>query len=105
VSSSSSSAPSREHGPLSEFRRRRRPDLLWRRSLDAVLVLPLDADEALTLAGTGPEVWDLLESPISLTDLTAELAARHDADRTVVEADVAALLDRLAVAGVVEPAP
>jgi len=84
---------------------RRVPDLLWRRSLDAVLVLAPDADEPHTLAGTGPEVWDLLASPVSLGDLAAGLAARHGADPAIVEADVTALLDRLAALGVLERTP
>ena len=84
---------------------RRVPDLLWRRSLDAVLVLAPDADEPLTLAGTGPEVWELLASPVSLGDLVAGLAARHGADPVIVEADVTALLGRLTALGVLERAP
>jgi hypothetical protein len=39
-------------------------DVPWRRSLNAVLCLPLDAPEPVTLAGTGPEVWDLLQRPL-----------------------------------------
>ena len=81
------------------------PGLLWRRSLDAVLVLAPGTTEPLTLAGTGPEVWDLLESPVALPDLTADLAARHDADPSVVAVDVGALLDRLLALGVVEQPP
>ena len=32
---------------------RRRPDVLWRRSLDAVVLLPIDAEDPVTIAGTG----------------------------------------------------
>lgn len=81
---------------------RRRPDVLWRRSLDAVIGLPPDQIEPVTLAGTGPEVWDLLQTPRSLAELAAELANRHGADPEVVAADVRPVLERLAALGLVE---
>jgi coenzyme PQQ synthesis protein D (PqqD) len=82
---------------------RRRPDVLWRRSLDTVLCLPPDSTEPVTLAGTGPEVWDLLQTPHSLAELAAELAARHRVDAEVVATDVRPVLERLAALGVIEP--
>jgi hypothetical protein len=81
---------------------RRRSDVPWRRSLDAVLFLPPGATEPVTLAGTGPEVWDLLEDPHSLHALAAELAARHGTDPEVVAGDVSPVLEELAALGVVQ---
>lgn len=85
-----------------ETRMQRRADLLWRRSLDAVLVVPPGADEPITLAGTGPELWDLLETPRSLPELVRELAARHQASSDLVEADVSPVIDQLLALGVLE---
>jgi Coenzyme PQQ synthesis protein D (PqqD) len=82
---------------------RRRSDVPWRRSLDAVLFLPPSASEPVTLAGTGPEVWDLLQDPHSLGALAAELATRHETDPEVVAGDVSPVLEELAALGVVEP--
>jgi Coenzyme PQQ synthesis protein D (PqqD) len=82
---------------------RRRPHVLWRRSLGAVLCLPPEAMEPITLAGTGPEVWELLDSPRSLDDLAAELATRHRADPDLIASDVTPVLERLTALGVVEP--
>lgn len=84
---------------------RRRPDVLWRRALDSVVCLPPGAAEPITLAGTGPEVWNLLETPHSLAELAAELSARHRTDAEIVAADVRPVLARLAALGVIEPVP
>jgi Coenzyme PQQ synthesis protein D (PqqD) len=82
---------------------RRRPDLPWRRSLDAALCLPPGAPEPVTLAGTGPEVWNLLERPCALGELAAELAQRHGIHAQIVARDVKPRLDHLAALGLVVP--
>ena len=80
----------------------RRPDVLVRRSLDALVLLPVEGDEVLTLAGTGPEVWDLLAEPRSLDELATILAARHGAPDDVVAADIEPVLRQLVDSGAVE---
>jgi hypothetical protein len=80
---------------------RRRDDVLWRRSLDAVILLPVGADDPLTMPGTGAAVWDLLEEPASLAELVVILAEAFDADPAVVEHDVATLLAELEDLGAV----
>ena len=70
---------------------RRRDDVLWRRSLDAVILLP----------GTGAIVWDLLEEPATLTELVATLAEAYEADPAVVDHDVRTLLGELETLGAV----
>ena len=82
---------------------RRRPDVAWRRSLYAVLCLPPGVSEPVTLAGSGPEIWDLLERPCSLDDLASELARRHGIDAQVVALDVRPILERLAELCLVVP--
>jgi hypothetical protein len=83
-------------------RYRRRRDVLWRRSLDAVILVAGGRAEPMTLSGTGPEVWTLLETPASVTDLADRLASCHKADRHVVEEDLNRVLERLLALGVVE---
>lgn len=82
---------------------RRRPDVPWRRSLDAVLCLPPGTSEPVTLAGSGPEVWDLLERPCSLDELASELAQWHGIDADTVARDVRPVLERLAELRLVIP--
>jgi Coenzyme PQQ synthesis protein D (PqqD) len=82
---------------------RRCSDVLWRRALDAVLVLPPGAAEPITLAATGPEVWELLETPHSLAELAGKLSVAHQVDPDVVAADVGPVLERLGALGLIEP--
>jgi hypothetical protein len=84
---------------------RRRDDVLWRRSLDAVILLPVGADDPLTLPGTGANVWDLLEVPATLAELVATLADAYDEDPAVVQHDVSALLTELESLGAVTQEP
>ena len=83
-------------------RYRRRADALWRRSLDAVVILPAGSREPLTVAGTGPEVWDLLADARTLPDLAATLGAAHGADPAVVEQDLEPIVAALVEAGAVD---
>lgn len=81
---------------------RRRPDVLWRRSLDAVIFLPADLDDPLTLGGSGPEVWELLAEPRTLEALVTVLAALHAVDPDTIRDDVAPILARLASVGALD---
>jgi hypothetical protein len=80
---------------------RRRGDVLWRRSLDAVILLPVGVEEPLTLPGPGAAVWDLLAEPATVAELVAILADAYDEDSAVVEHDVRALLGDLEGLGAV----
>jgi hypothetical protein len=90
---------------VTTIRYRRRPDALWRRSLDAVVVLPPGTGEPVTLGVTGPEVWELLAEWRTLDDLAALLAELHEADPVAVAADVMPLLDELIALGAVDVTP
>jgi hypothetical protein len=81
---------------------RRRPDLLWRRSLDAVVLLPVDAEEPMTIAGTGVDVWELLDSWRTIDGIAELLADRYDAEPERVAGDVSALVRQLREGGALE---
>ena len=83
---------------------RRRPDVLWRRSLDSVVLLPAGADDVVTLAGTGPAVWELLAEWRTYDDLVENLAAAFRASPDVVGADLRPLIDELEAQGVLQMA-
>jgi hypothetical protein len=80
---------------------RRREDVLWRRSLDSVILFPVDAEEPLTLPGTGAAVWNLLDEPATVAELGAILADAYAEDPAVVEHDVRVLLTELEALGAV----
>ena len=88
--------------PAGEARLRRRPDVLWRRSLDSVVLLPVRGGDVLTLAGTGPAVWELLAEWRTLENLVEVLASAYGAPTEVVEADLTPLLADLRASGVLE---
>jgi hypothetical protein len=85
-------------------RLRRRPDVLWRRSLDAVVILPVGADDVLTLAGTGPAVWELLSEWRTAEDLVEQLAAAYGSDPALVDADLRPLLADLEARSAIQTA-
>jgi hypothetical protein len=76
--------------------------VLWRRSLDAVVLLPPGLDEPVTLAGSGPALWELLVEPGTVGQLATVLAREHDADPATIEADIVPVIERLAAIGAVE---
>ena len=89
----------------------RRGDVCWRRTLDAVIIIPSAADEPITLPDTGAAVWDLLAEPMTLDELVGTLSDVYGADPQTVERDVGALLleleahaviSRLGVTGVTD---
>ena len=83
---------------------RRRDDVSWRRSIDAVVLQAAGADEPVTLPGTAAAVWDLLAEPGTLAVLVATLADAYGTDPSVITADVAGLLEQLVGLGAVEAA-
>jgi len=51
----------------------RHPHVLWRRSIDAVLLLPVASDEVITLTGPDAAVWYLLAEPRTVSELAEHL--------------------------------
>ena len=78
----------------------RRGDVLWRRTLDGVLIRRRGDPEVVLLAGTGVALWETLDSPRPVADLAARLATAHDADRREVERDLGGIVDELVASGV-----
>ena len=95
---------------MTEPRFRRRVDVLWRRSLDTVVLLPAGlpfghgagVEQPIALGGSGPAVWDHLVEAHTAEELVGALAAAYDADPTVLAPDVNVLLARLLEFGAIE---
>ena len=64
---------------MSAHRYVRDPHVLWRRTLDAVLVLAPDADTAELVTDPGPALWSLLLEPRTVDELTDLLEAANGA--------------------------
>jgi hypothetical protein len=84
-----------------DVRYHRAPHVLWRRTLETIVLLPTGRDEPFALAGTGPEVWGLLAEPRPFDDVVAVLAEVHGGDPEVVARDVEPLLVQLVELGAV----
>lgn len=83
---------------------RRRPEVLWRRTLQTVLLLPPDRDDVVTVGGPGGAVWELLDTWRTVDALVELLAPRYDADPAEIARDVEALLGELEALGALEVA-
>ena len=90
------------HAPSRTYREcwARADDVLWRATIDGVVVLVPSADEPVVLGGPAAAVWHLLEHPTSLGVLCQRLTALYDVSASRIVADVAPLLDELDGRGV-----
>ena len=80
----------------------RRADVLWRATIDGVLIRPLGAPALTKLAGTGRALWAVLDEPAAFDEVCARLAADHDADVVAIAADLEPVIDDLVARGMVE---
>jgi hypothetical protein len=78
--------------------------VLWRRSSQALMLLPPGVDDVVTVAGPGIAVWELLDTWRSVDALTELLSSRYLAQEAVIRADVEALVERLERLGALETA-
>lgn len=91
-----------DHHPGSR-RWARRPGVLSRTGGFGVALWAPEADAPVLLAGTGPAVWEELAEGGTLDELAARLAGRYRTDPGTVAADLDAVLDAFAAAGVAGP--
>ena len=75
----------------------RRDDVLWRRTLEGIVVARPERDgpDPVTIGGGGVAVWECLDRPRSTAELVDALVATFTADRDTVERDVEVLLTDL----------
>lgn len=78
----------------------RRPEVLWRRTLGAVLILPPGHDGPLMLEGTAAAIWELLGEPRDAHGLACALLPDTQPDAAVL-GDVEHFLAELTTAGAV----
>jgi hypothetical protein len=95
--------PAPAGGPDTGVRYRRLADVLDRRVLDGLLVLPRHHDGVVALLGAASALWELLSEPASEAELTATLQARYDADGAEIAEGVADALGTLLDLGLVTP--
>lgn len=75
--------------------------VLWRRTVDGVVVLPIDHGDYFDLTGTGVALWEVLAMPRTVDEAAAELLSRFDGAPEAVVADLAPVLEDLIRRGAV----
>lgn len=71
---------------------------------DTVLLGP-DSDTYYGLEGTAAVVWEALETPRSLAQLSITLAEEYDADAATIETDVTPFLTEMIASGFITMSP
>jgi hypothetical protein len=77
--------------------------VLSRQAGGETIVLSMESERYFALDGAGPRVWQLLSEHGSTTadDLVAALAQEYAVDRSILDADVAAMLASLLQHGLI----
>jgi hypothetical protein len=68
---------------------------------DEVVILSVERGSYFGLDEIGSEIWHRLETPVRVEALCDALVAKYDADRSIIERDVLALLERLVAEGLI----
>jgi hypothetical protein len=66
--------------------------VLWRRTPDGLVLLPIPRRQVVSVTGAGSLLWDLLEEPRTVAQLSVLLADTFDADPETIANDVAPVL-------------
>jgi hypothetical protein len=85
--------------PDRDVRWRRAEATLWRRTLDGIVVLPVDRCEPLALRGPAAGIWELLAQPMTLSELLDAIAATYGVDGATVADAVGDAVGALASVG------
>lgn len=83
------------HPPATATAWCRAESVLWRRTLDGVVVLPASGGDPVALRGPAATIWELLAHPRSTSDLVATLADMYGVRAEQVANDVGGALDVL----------
>lgn len=83
----------------------RRADVLWRHTVDRVVILVPASGEFITLPGSGSNLWAALKRPASLRELAERLAAIYGAPIEQITSDIEPALEELRCRGAVAVSP
>ena len=73
--------------------------MLWRATVDRVLIRRRGDDDTIELAGSGVSLWLALAEPTTRIDLVERLAHGHGIDREIVESDIGPVVAELIARG------
>lgn len=77
---------------------------LWRYAGLTLVLLPVGTDVTtpLVVSGSAALVWELLATPVTLTELAFQLAEVYDTNAEVITTDLASMLAELHAAAAIE---
>ena len=73
----------------------RNPDLIGASIDNELVMMSVEQGQYYGLGGIGPRVWELLETPHTLTELVDRITEEFDVERTVCESDMAGFIERM----------
>jgi hypothetical protein len=75
----------------------RSPEALWRYASDTLVVLPKGGQEQnpMVVSGSAVPLWELLATPVTLSELAHRLSQLCDRSPQVIAADLGPLLEQL----------
>lgn len=91
-------------GAMVDIRWVRSERVLWRRLADGVIVLPLEAEEPVMLAGSGAVLWDFLATPMAVEEAADAVALSFGITSETAEAGIRPFIAELAERAVVREA-
>jgi Coenzyme PQQ synthesis protein D (PqqD) len=74
---------------------RRSQGVVWRRTMDGVVVLPARSVEPIALLGPAANMWEMLAEPLTAAELVAALADHYGVEPDRVTNEIRATLDGL----------
>ena len=80
----------------------RSPSSLWRTGEFGIVLLAPGMSDPITIAGPGPQLWEVLRSARTEDEIVAELVADFSTAPDVIRRDVVPILRELASMGLIE---
>ncbi len=73
-----------------------KPEPLAAPMADGLVLLQVESDRYFNLNDLGREIWQAIQTPVSVTELVTQITSTHEVDPDQAEADVLALLQDMA---------
>ena len=84
-----------DQGKYGSARLRRSEGVVWRRTMDGVVVLPANTAQPIALLGPAANMWEMLAEPLTAAELVNALADHYGVEPDHVTSEIRATLDGL----------
>lgn len=80
----------------------RSPSALWRVGEFGIVLLAPGMSDPITIAGPGPQLWELVADARTEDEIVTELAAAFSTDPRVIRRDIDPIVEELVSMGLIE---